>query len=102
MTSAALPSSRKDQKRLEAEQRQARSRESKAQREIVHRLEKQIQDLEAHQAKLVAELEQQETYEKPGRAQQINRELVDVQEQLAELNPKWEQQATRLAALDQS
>ncbi len=98
---ALLGASRKDQKRFEAEQRQARSRECKAQRELVHQLEKQIQELEAQQAKLVSELEQQETYEKPGRAQQINRELVHVQEQLTELNPKWEQQATRLATLDQ-
>jgi len=98
---ASLGSSRKDQKRFEAEQRQARSRQSKAQRERVHQLEKQIQELEAHQAELVAELEQQETYEKPGRAQQINRELVHVQEQLAELNPEWEQQATKLTALDE-
>src|SRR6266850_3407375 len=98
---ALLGSSRKDQKRFQAEQRQARSRECKAQRALVHQLEKQIQELEAHQAELVAELEQQDTYEKPGRAQQINRELVHVQEQLAELNPKWEQHATKLAALDQ-
>ena len=31
---------------------------------------------------------------------EINRELVEVQSRLAELNPEWEQQATRLAALD--
>ena len=80
--------SRKDQKRLEAEQRQARSRERKAQQQIVHRLEKEIQELEARQAELVAELEKPETYEKPGRAQEINRELVDVQHRLAELNPR--------------
>ena len=93
-------SSRKDQKRLEAEQRQARSRERKAQQQIVHRLEKEIQELEARQAEIVAELEKPETYEKPGRAQEINRELVDVQHRLAELNPEWEQEATRLAALE--
>ena len=33
----------------------------------------------------MAELEEPETYEKPGRAQEINRELVGVQERLAEL-----------------
>jgi len=92
--------SRKDQKRLEAEQRQARSRERKAQQQIVHRLEKEIQALEARQAEIITELEQPETYEKPGRAQAINRELVDVQRRLGELNPEWEQQATRLAALE--
>ncbi|MEI8043972.1 MAG: ABC-F family ATP-binding cassette domain-containing protein, partial [Verrucomicrobiota bacterium] len=92
--------SRKDQKRQEAEQRQARSRQRKAQQQVVHLLEKEIQALEARQAEIVAELEQQETYEKPGRAQAINRELLEVQHRLAELNPKWEEQATRLAALD--
>ena len=92
--------SKKDQKRLEAEHRQARSRGRKAQQQIVHRLEKEIQELEARQTEMVAELEKAETYEKPGRAQEINRELVDVQHRLAELNPEWEQEATRLATLD--
>jgi ATP-binding cassette subfamily F protein 3 len=93
-------SSKKDQKRQEAEQRQSRSRERKAQQQVVHRLEKEIQQLEASHAELVAELEKQETYEHPGRAQEINRDLMDVQRRLSELNPQWEQQATRLAALE--
>jgi ATP-binding cassette subfamily F protein 3 len=97
-TSAA--SSRKEQKRLEAEQRQARSRERKAQQQLVHQLEKEIQELESRQAEIVAELERPETYEKPGRAMELNRELVDIQQRLAELTPEWEQQATRLEALD--
>lgn len=93
-------SSRKDQKRLEAEQRQSRSRERKAQQQIVHVLEQEIKDLEARQTEMVAELEKGETYEKPGRALEINRELVDVQRRLAQLNPEWEQQATRLSAME--
>jgi ATP-binding cassette subfamily F protein 3 len=93
-------SSRKEQKRLEAEQRQARSRERKAQQQLVHQLEKEIQQLESRQAEIVAELERPETYEKPGRAMELNRELVDIQQRLTELTPEWEQQATRLAALD--
>jgi ATP-binding cassette subfamily F protein 3 len=92
--------SRKDQKRLEAEQRQARARERKAQQQIVHQLEKEIQDLEARQAEMIRELENAETYEKPGRAQAVNRELVEVQNRLAQLNPEWEQQATRLAEIE--
>jgi len=96
----ASVSSRKDQKRLEAAHRQARSNKRKAQQERVHHLEKEIQKLESHQAELIVELEKQETYEKPGRAHEINRELVAVQQHLAELNPQWEQQATLLAALD--
>ncbi|HSU52722.1 MAG TPA: ABC-F family ATP-binding cassette domain-containing protein [Candidatus Dormibacteraeota bacterium] len=93
-------SSRKDQKRIEAEHRQARSRERKAQQQLVHKLEKEIQQVELRQSELVAELEKSETYESPGRAQQINRELLEVQHRLAELNPEWEGAATRLSEMD--
>src|SRR5258706_12764673 len=91
---------RKEQKRLEAEKRNARSRERKTQQQIVHKLEKQIQELEGRQTELTAELEKPETYDAPGRAMQVNRELVDIQEDLAILTGDWEQQATRLAAID--
>jgi ATP-binding cassette subfamily F protein 3 len=94
------PTNRKDQKRLEAEQRQARSGKRKAQQQIVHKLEKEIAELEQKQTDLTAELEKQETYETPGRAMQINRELVEVQDRLSELNPKWEKEAAALAELD--
>ena len=47
---------RKEQKRLEAEQRQARSGKLKGQKQLVHQLEKQIQDLEKRQAAITAEL----------------------------------------------
>jgi ATP-binding cassette subfamily F protein 3 len=95
------PTSRKkEQKRLEAEQRQARSRVRKAQQQIVHKLEKEIGELEQKQTELTTELEKQETYETPGRAMQINRELVEVQKRLGELNPEWEKQAAVLAELD--
>ena len=94
----AVNVSRKDLKRREAQQRQARSSARNALHQAVHKIEKQIQDLEARQAELIAELEQQETYDKAGRAQEVNRELVDVQHRLAELNPEWEQAATKLAA----
>ncbi|HET7625281.1 MAG TPA: ABC-F family ATP-binding cassette domain-containing protein [Verrucomicrobiae bacterium] len=93
--------SRKEQKRIEAQQRQARSAERKEHQQRVHRLEKEIQELEEKQRELTAELEKPETYEKAGRAVQINRELVDVQNRLEELTPKWEQAATEMAALEQ-
>jgi len=91
--------SRKDQKRLEAEQRQARSRGRKAQQEIVTRLETEILQLETQLAGLTAELELPATYEKPGRAAQVNREMVHVQERLAKLNPTWEAEAGKLSAM---
>jgi ATP-binding cassette subfamily F protein 3 len=91
---------RKEQKRLEAQQRQARSGGRKEQQQLVHRLEKTIQELEQKQAELAAELESSETYSTPGRAAQINRELVGVQDRLAEATPQWEQAANKLAEMD--
>jgi ATP-binding cassette, subfamily F, member 3 len=92
--------SRKDQKRLEAEHRQARSRERKSQQQNVHKLEKAIQELETRQHEIVSELEMAETYEKPGLAQQLSRELVELRETLANLATEWEAAATRLAELE--
>jgi len=91
---------RRDQKRLEAGQRQARSRERKAQQQIVTRLETEIAELELRQTALTAELEKSETYEKPGAALQINRDLSAVMENLERLSVEWEQAASKLAELD--
>ena len=90
---------RKEQKRLEAEQRQARSNQRKAQQQLVHRLEKEIQELETRLKELTVELENPATYEKPGRAVEVNRELMHAQERLAELNPEWEAAAGKLAEM---
>jgi ATP-binding cassette, subfamily F, member 3 len=95
----SLPN-RKEQKRREAEERQARSRERKARQQVVHRLEKEIHELEQRQAQLAAELEQPETYQQPGRALAINRDLTDVQHRLSELTPQWEEAATKLSAME--
>ena len=97
----AMPAaSRKDQKRFEAEQRQARSRERRAQQEIVNRLETEIQELEIRKTEIIAELERPETYEKAGHALKINRELAGIQHHLGELTLEWEQRATQLAELE--
>jgi ATP-binding cassette subfamily F protein 3 len=100
VTPATTAPSRKDQKRLEAEQRQARSRERKKQEQLVDQLEQEIEELESRQATLIADLEKPETYERSGGAVGINRELLDVQQHLAQLQPQWEQEATKLAALE--
>jgi ATP-binding cassette subfamily F protein 3 len=85
----------KEQKRLEAEQRQARSRARQEQQQLVRDLEKEIAGLEKKQAELAAELEKPETYHQPGRAMEINRDLIYTQERLAELTPEWEAAATK-------
>ena len=102
-TAASRPSQdRREQKRLEAEQRQTRSRERKAQKQVVNRLEREIAELEARQAELTAELEKPETYEESGAAQQINRELTDVMESLKRLTAEWDQAASTLAKVETS
>jgi ATP-binding cassette subfamily F protein 3 len=91
--------SRKDQKRREAQERQARSIGNSDAQKTVRRLEKEIQDLEKRQAELTAELEKPETYEQPGRANQINRELVEVQNSLELKTKEWEESAGKLAPM---
>jgi ATP-binding cassette subfamily F protein 3 len=91
--------SRKEQKRVEAEQRQARSRQRKTQQELVQRLETEIQQLESRQTELTAELEKPETYQIPGKAQQLSREVVHVREELERLTPEWEAAASKLAEM---
>jgi ATP-binding cassette, subfamily F, member 3 len=91
----------KEQKRLEAEQRQAKSRARREQQEQVRRLEREIAELEKKQVELTAELEKPETYQTPGRAMEINRELMHSQDRLAALTPEWEAAALRLEASEQ-
>jgi ATP-binding cassette subfamily F protein 3 len=97
---AGLTASRKEQTRHEAQKRQARSRQRKEQQQIVHGLEKAIHELEQRQAELTAELENPETYQQPGLAPRINRELATVHRDLAKLSSEWESAATTLAALE--
>jgi ATP-binding cassette subfamily F protein 3 len=90
---------RRDQKRLEAEQRQARARERKEQQQVTARLEAEIHELEKQQTDLTAELEDPKTYANNLRVVEINRELRYIQERLAELTPEWEEAAQKLLQL---
>jgi ATP-binding cassette subfamily F protein 3 len=92
----------REQKRIEAEQRQAKSRERKHQQQRVDNLEKEIADLERRQTELTAELEKPETYEKSGRAVEINRELQSVLELLEARTKEWEEAASKLLELEAS
>jgi ATP-binding cassette, subfamily F, member 3 len=97
----SLPTvSKKEQRRLEAEARNARSRERRAQQAIVNELEQEIHELERRQTELAAELERPETYEDSRLAVEINRELAGIVSRLGELTPRWEAEATKLAAIE--
>jgi len=91
---------RKVQRRQEAEQRQARSRALREQKQLVHRLEKEIAAREARQAELTAELEKPETYDQPGRPLALNREVQAVLAELTQLTGEWESAALKLADLE--
>ena len=91
---------RREQKRLEAEQRQARSRRRREQEQAVHRLEKEIHQLEKRQAELTAEMEDPETYQQSGRIVELNREFAEARGRLEELTADWEAAATKLAEFE--
>jgi ATP-binding cassette subfamily F protein 3 len=92
--------SRKGQKRIEAEQRQLRSRRRQEIQKRISALEKEIAGLEVREKELTAELEKPETYTTGGRATQINRELMEVHDRLAVANAEWEKAGTELAQFE--
>jgi len=90
---------RKEQKRIEAAQRQARSSKKSEIQKRIAALEKEIADLEAKERDYAAELEKPETYHSGGRATQINRELVHVSDRLEAANAEWEKAGAELAEI---
>lgn len=92
----------KERKRLEAAQRQIRYRQRKGLQESVNRIESEIAELEQKQRELTAELEDSATYEKPGHAVKINRELSEIQSRLEEVTSEWEKIGMELAEVDAS
>lgn len=89
----------KEQKRREAEARNARSRERREHQRVASSREKEIARLEQLQEELAAKLEDPETYENPGRAVSINRELTHVVEDLERATADWEEAASKVEAL---
>jgi ATP-binding cassette subfamily F protein 3 len=66
----------------------------------VGRHEEEVSKLEAKQNELTAELEAPETYQTPGRAQHLNRELSAVVDLLGAATAAWEKAAGELAELE--
>jgi ATP-binding cassette subfamily F protein 3 len=91
---------RKAQKRLEAEQRQARSGERKAHQRRVAQLEAEIHKLESRQKELTESLENPEVYQQPGEAMRLNREWADNSTRLEQLSREWEQAAEKALAAE--
>ncbi|HOB98497.1 MAG TPA: ABC-F family ATP-binding cassette domain-containing protein [Verrucomicrobiota bacterium] len=87
---------RREQKRLAAQERQARYRELQSVRQRVRQLEQDIAAGEARQAELTAALEDPDTYADSSRAVALNREITGVISDLERLTADWETAATRL------
>ena len=94
-------SARKEQKRLEAEQRQALSAGRKNQRALVAKLEAEILQLETRQKELTADLENPAIYQLPGKARDINLEWPVNSAHLEKLSREWEQAAGQALAAEQ-
>ena len=100
-TAASRPSlGRKEQRRTEAGQRQARSRKRQEIQKRIAVLEKEIAGLESREKELTAELEKPETYATGGRATQINRKLMEAHDRLVTANAEWEKAGTELAQFE--
>ena len=82
--------SRKEQRRVEAEKRQARAAIRKEHQKKLARLEAHIEKLESEQKTLTARLEDPATYNTPGKPMELNRELTRVVESLRIMYEDWE------------
>ena len=71
-------------------------------REKVGQLEKAVAVLEIKQSELAAELEAPETYSSPGKAQQLNRELTSIVDQITIATTEWEQAAVKLEEMEKT
>jgi ATP-binding cassette subfamily F protein 3 len=89
----------KEQKRKEAEERQAVSAARKKAREHLENLEREIAALEKRHKEIVALLEAPETYA-GGDAMKLNRELIENAERTQRLTEEWEDATADAAALN--
>jgi ATP-binding cassette subfamily F protein 3 len=76
--------------------------EIKKLRTEVGHVEEKVAQLETKQNELTTELEAPETYNSPGKAQHLNRELSVIVDQLATATKSWETAASKLAELEKA
>jgi ATP-binding cassette subfamily F protein 3 len=90
----------KEQKRKEAEERQAVSAARKKAREHLEKIERDIAGLEKRHQEIVALLEAPETYAAGGDPTKLNRELIENAERTLRLTEEWEDATADVAALN--
>ncbi|MGH7997682.1 MAG: ABC-F family ATP-binding cassette domain-containing protein, partial [Opitutaceae bacterium] len=90
----------KEQRRREAEARAARSAPLRAARARMSEFEREIAKLETRQRELTAALESPGTYQEPGKAQALNRELAAVVARLQAATADWEASGREVGSLE--
>jgi ATP-binding cassette subfamily F protein 3 len=96
---SSSPAKSKEQKRREAEERQAVSAARKKAQAHLEQIEHEIADLEQKHKEVLAKMEAPETYQEGGDAVRLNRELIEHTQKLEKLNEDWEDASADLAAL---
>jgi len=89
----------KARKRREAEERQALSKKRKEQQLLIDCLETKITKMETRQAEITTLLEQPDTYANGGQAPALNRELMELKDNLDHHNLEWSQAVDALNAI---
>ncbi|HJN82164.1 MAG: ABC-F family ATP-binding cassette domain-containing protein [Verrucomicrobiota bacterium] len=79
----------KARKRREAKQRQVLSKKRRAKQDAIDMLETKIATLEERQGEITSLLEQPETYANGGQAQQLNRELMQINDDHERFSDEW-------------
>jgi ATP-binding cassette subfamily F protein 3 len=90
----------KEQKRLEAEARQAVSRERNKLKKAVTELEETIDTMETRKAELEEQMARPETYDNSDLAVKLQKEYAEVTRSLEVSNGKWETALTELEELE--
>ncbi len=97
---SGVTSSKKEQKRIEAERRQAKYRATKELNERISTLEKEIEELEWKEKELEDALANPETYRDAKRANELNVEFNSVKEELSKHLQEWEKLTEELMNIE--
>ncbi|MCH8032239.1 MAG: ABC-F family ATP-binding cassette domain-containing protein [Bacteroidetes bacterium] len=92
--------SKKEQKRIEAEKRQAKYNATKDLISEIALLEKKIEDLEEKEKKIEITLAKPETYNDPKKAFSSNEEFKIIKEELSGVTTKWEELSEALVNIE--
>jgi len=93
--------SRKDIKRLEAEERQKKHSLTKDLKENISKVEQLISRLENKEKELESQLTDSALYSNPGKARELNEKFIKVKDDLTQSMKKWETLSEQLVEIEQ-